>query len=422
MGNQGSASVTRNKYLKEEEVHIIQQSLSPGSLNRLPSTWEILGSDAYANLLTTLKGQDGTVSHDKYQNLAGDTLRGTLDQKIRFLGVLMGAKSSYTVKDIRQAFNTLFMAVESIYSGKSSEASLRNADYLSSTLLHDLIHPGQKRKNTVGKQQQNEDTVVEETDIERILNANPLVEHVIDIVVRKCFFNQTSNSSLPHSESFVSVLCLMFLNFNIPHEYKDAWRPVFSIRRDGESFSKFAASIMNRGATIIIIKDNEGNVYGGFSSESWKLGPNFFGKSDSFLFHLQPCFNIYDSTPFNKNYQYFNLKQKTMPNGLGQGGQLEYFGYWIDSDFGIVRTSPSCTTFHSPQLGAQEGKIEELEVWGVGPEPDIDELGPGVLNVDPEVQAVMEMMGKTLHSKAIREVDKKQEELKKLEEDVKSQT
>ena len=42
-----------------------------------------------------------------------------------------------------------------------------------------------------------------------------------------------------------------------------------------------------------------------------------------------------------------------MPNGLGMGGQLEYFGFWIDAEFGIVRTSPSCSTFHSPQLGVQ---------------------------------------------------------------------
>ena len=45
---------------------------------------------------------------------------------------------------------------------------------------------------------------------------------------------------------------------------------------------------------------------------------------------------VFDSTPFNSNYQYFNLKQKTMPNGLGMGGQLEYFGLWIDSEFGQV--------------------------------------------------------------------------------------
>jgi hypothetical protein len=48
--------------------------------------------------------------------------------------------------------------------------------------------------------------------------------------------------------------------------------------------------------------------------------------------------------------QYFNIKQKTMPNGLGMGGQLEYFGFWIDSEFGLVRTAPSCTTFYSPQV------------------------------------------------------------------------
>ena len=45
---------------------------------------------------------------------------------------------------------------------------------------------------------------------------------------------------------------------------------------------------------------------------------------------------VFDTTPFNSNYQYFNLKQKTMPNGLGMGGQLEYFGLWIDSEFGQV--------------------------------------------------------------------------------------
>ncbi len=31
------------------------------------------------------------------------------------------------------------------------------------------------------------------------------------------------------------------------------------------------------------------------------------------------------------------MKQKTMPNGLGQGGQLEYFGYWIDRDIVVFQ-------------------------------------------------------------------------------------
>jgi len=186
--------------------------------------------------------------------------------------------------------------------------------------------------------------------------------------------------------------------------------------RDGESFSKFTGAIINQGPTIIAIKDKEGNVFGGFGSDSWKLGPKFFGSTDCFLFNIHPCMNIYDSTPFNQNYQYFNLKQQTMPNGLGMGGQLEYFGYWLDSDFGLIKTAPSCSTFHSPQLGVQEGCLEDLEVWGVGPEPDMENAGSSVLNMDPELQAVMEMMGKTFHSKAIREVDQKEEERKEEEE------
>ena len=128
--------------------------------------------------------------------------------------------------------------------------------------------------------------------------------------------------------------------------------------------------------------------------------------------------NIYDSTPFNSNFQYFNLKQKTMPNGLGMGGQLEYFGFWIDNEFGIVTTSPSCSTYHSPQLGETEGKIRSLEVFGVGElKIDEDEAGPSVLDMDPEAQAVLEMMGKTFHSKVIREVDEEQEKNREMEKE-----
>ena len=58
----------------------------------------------------------------------------------------------------------------------------------------------------------------------------------------------------------------------------------------------------------------------------------------------------------------------------GMGGQLEYFGLWIDSDYGKGKCSPSCSTFNCRQLSSQpEFKIERLEVWAVGPEPVKDE-------------------------------------------------
>lgn len=58
-----------------------------------------------------------------------------------------------------------------------------------------------------------------------------------------------------------------------------------------------------------------------------------------------------------------------MPNGFGMGGQLKYFGLWLDSDFGKghSKAKPQSTTFKSPQLSAdEEFEIDSLEVWNVG--------------------------------------------------------
>ena len=59
------------------------------------------------------------------------------------------------------------------------------------------------------------------------------------------------------------------------------------------------------------------------------------------------------------------------------GGTLEYFGLWIDGEFGKGKCSPSCTTFNCPQLSTnQEFTINHLEVWGVGEEPKKEEARP----------------------------------------------
>ena len=54
------------------------------------------------------------------------------------------------------------------------------------------------------------------------------------------------------------------------------------------------------------------------------------------------------------------------------GGQLQYFGLWIDSEFGKgqSKAEPHCTTFNSPRLSQKENfTIDILEVWGVGIDP-----------------------------------------------------
>ena len=152
----------------------------------------------------------------------------------------------------------------------------------------------------------------------------------------------------------------------------------------------------------------DGNVFGGYGSSPWNIGPKFFGDNTSFLFNLQPKQYSYEALRYNTNYQYLNTKAKTMPNGLGMGGQLEFFGLWLDAEFGKGKCAPSCSSFAAPRLSKDENfTYHHLEVWGLGDEPedDDDEDAAGALNKDPEAMAVMEMMGKTFISKDVKAAD-----------------
>ena len=56
------------------------------------------------------------------------------------------------------------------------------------------------------------------------------------------------------------------------------------------------------------------------------------------------------------------------------GGQFDYFGLWLDADYGRghSRAQPTCTTYNSPQLSASPNfKVDHLEVWGVGTDPAV---------------------------------------------------
>lgn len=58
----------------------------------------------------------------------------------------------------------------------------------------------------------------------------------------------------------------------------------------------------------------------------------------------------------------------------GFGGQLNYFGLWLDSEFGQgqSKAEPKCTTYNSPQLSEDPHfEIHSLEVWAVGTDPKL---------------------------------------------------
>ncbi|MEE6499979.1 hypothetical protein FKM82_003658 [Ascaphus truei] len=213
--------------------------------------------------------------------------------------------------------------------------------------------------------------------------------------------------------SFVTLLDLpsvMYLNSHLPFEMQHMWRLLFSSQVHGESFSQLCGHIEAQGQCVLVLKDSDGFIFGGFASQTWEVKPQFQGDSRCFLFSISPRLDVHTYTGYNDHYMYLNYGQQTMPNGLGMGGQHDYFGLWIDSDFGRghSKAKPRCTTYNSPQLSAKEDfTIDAIEVWAVGdlPEHLLSTNKKSVLDADPEATALLEMMGRTRQSEGLRDKD-----------------
>lgn len=124
---------------------------------------------------------------------------------------------------------------------------------------------------------------------------------------------------MPDYPAFTDISQMLFINSNLPGDYRIRWRFLFSSQIHGESFSTLMGRIMDQGPSVIIIEDTNGAVFGGFAANSWTLGPKFVGNDSAFLFTLRPKMRCFPSTGYNDHYQYLNLHQQTLPNGLVSG-------------------------------------------------------------------------------------------------------
>ncbi|XP_002125911.2 MTOR-associated protein MEAK7-like [Ciona intestinalis] len=211
--------------------------------------------------------------------------------------------------------------------------------------------------------------------------------------------------------SILGAADVLFLNGNLPLPQQHKWRFLFSTSFQGESFSKLCAEILNKGPVVIIVREAAGNIFGGYVSSSLVYSSQFQGTAASFLFTVKPELETFNTTTYNDHYAYLNIGQETMPNGLGMGGQHDYFGFWLSSDFGKghSKAKPKCTTYASPQLSSEDTfNIDALEVWGVGDEPVLDdeeeeEIGTSVIDKHPDAVAILRVAGKERVSEGLRD-------------------
>lgn len=224
-----------------------------------------------------------------------------------------------------------------------------------------------------------------------------------------CLFPMCRGVPQQYQHVFPSVLTIpdvLFLNTLLPSAMQRQWRFCFSTEIHGESFAKLLGLIIDKGPTVIVVKDKNKNVFGGYASENLTVGPNFKGDEDSFLFSLHPEMRVCESTGYNNHYQYLNIQQQTLPNGLGMGGQFEYFGLWLDAEFGKGHCSETCTTYRNYKMlsATKYFEVDCVEVWAVGPEcerEDVEDVRRSVRESDLETKAMLQLAGKTLHSEGM---------------------
>ncbi|KAK6126467.1 hypothetical protein DH2020_039803 [Rehmannia glutinosa] len=129
------------------------------------------------------------------------------------------------------------------------------------------------------------------------------------------------------------------------------------------------------GPTVLIVKDRDGCIYGGYASQPWERHADFYGDMRSFLFQLYPKASIFRPTGGNHNLQWcaVNFTSDSIPNGIGFGGRVNHFGLFLSANFDQGHTF-TCTTFGSPCL-SKTSKIypETIECWRVVPIRDDQE-------------------------------------------------
>ncbi|CAK9294694.1 unnamed protein product [Gordionus sp. m RMFG-2023] len=202
---------------------------------------------------------------------------------------------------------------------------------------------------------------------------------------------------------------LIVLNNNCPSDLRNVWRLLYSTKLNGESFVRLIRHITYAGPCILIVQEKNGNVFGGFASRTLFPKSQFQGSESSYLFSLKPHIRIYHADGNNGNYVYININQQTLPNCFGFGGQLNYFGVSVDSNM-QTGTSTKCLTYKSPMLSEKSHfDIESIEVWGVGPESSerqhFLQKRFSLLDVDPDVTAMLTLLNKGPHSEGMREDD-----------------
>ncbi|KAM9682773.1 TLD domain-containing protein 2 isoform 5-T5 [Dama dama] len=137
-----------------------------------------------------------------------------------------------------------------------------------------------------------------------------------------------------------------------------SWRLAFCTSRDGFSLRSLYRQMEGQsGPVLLVLRDQDGQMFGAFSSSALRLSKGFYGTGETFLFSFSPQLKVFKWTGSNSFFVKGDLDSLMMGCGSGR------FGLWLDGDLYRGGSHP-CATFNNEVLARQEQFcISEVEAW-----------------------------------------------------------
>ena len=237
------------------------------------------------------------VSFTSFVQNISSILKGSLEQKSQFFLSMVNTSIRNLEKTLLDIFECVLQSPKSlthlpeIHHWPANSSSLKS---LVSFLTQSL---------KLSTEAESDAHVLTRSELEGWLASSSIPLHLLQIVVSLAFLSHHLSdirvymgseecpdqllipAKIVHpllKEKFSSTLLdhatATLINSAIPFEHRGVWYPLFSSRHHGESFSTLCKQIFERGPTVLVLKDEDGHIFGGFAEDDWKCHPQFRGE------------------------------------------------------------------------------------------------------------------------------------------------